>query len=194
MAKVKLEHVRLAFPSLFEATRYDEKAPYAYSGVFLFEPDSKNHKKILTAIDEAAKEEWPKEYKKILENANDDSKMRLIGDGNKKSYDGYKDMLYIRATRKKDKKPVLVLDQKPKNPDGTDNILTADDGRPYGGCYVNATIELWAQDNKHGKTIRAQLLAVQFKEDADAFAAGSVGTSDEFDDVSDTGDEDDLVE
>ena len=64
-------------------------------------------------------------------------------------------------------------------------------GRPYGGCYVNATIEVWAQNNDFGKTTRAQLLAVQFAKDGDAFGAGTAkGSADEFEDLSDSGDED----
>lgn len=31
------------------------------------------------------------------------------------------------------------------------------DGLVYSGCYVNARIELWAQDNANGKRVNAKL-------------------------------------
>lgn len=196
MAKVKLNNVRLSFPALFEAEQFDGKGPFNYAAVFLFEKDSANHKALLAAINEVAKEEWKDKAAKVLEAAKDDKRLRFIKDGDVETYDGYSGMLYIRALRAKDKGRPLVLDQKPKiMKDGelVDNILTQDDGKPYAGCYVNATIEVWAQDNKYGKTVRAQLLAVQYSKDGDAFTAGSKGSSDEFEDLSETGDEDDLV-
>jgi hypothetical protein len=52
--------------------------------------------------------------------------------------------------------------------------LVSADGRPYSGCYVNAQVEVWAQDHKSfGKRINAQLLGVQFVEDGDSFQAGA---------------------
>jgi len=195
MAKVKLSMVRLSFSdALFEAQQYDGQGPYKYSSSFLLEKNSANHKALLAGMKEVAKEEWKDKADAILKNAESDSKLRLITDGDTKTYDGYAGMLAVRATRNKDKGCPLVLDQKPKLANGDDNILTQDDGKPYAGCYVNATVELWPQNNKHGKTVRATLLAVQFAKDGDAFAAGSKGSSDEFEDLSQTGDEDDLVE
>jgi len=58
------------------------------------------------------------------------------------------------------------------------------DGVIYSGCYVNAIIDLWAQDNQFGKRINATLLGVQFAYDGDAFASGGSGVSvDDFDDL-----------
>ena len=69
--------------------------------------------------------------------------------------------------------------------------LTEDDNVIYGGCYVNAIIELWAQDNNYGKRINANLLGVQFHKDGEPFGGGGVSVkADDFDDVS--GDDDDF--
>jgi hypothetical protein len=63
--------------------------------------------------------------------------------------------------------------------------LTASDGKPYAGCFVNAVVELWAQDNQYGKRINASLGGVQFAADGDAFGGGGVRTeADDFDDLS----------
>jgi hypothetical protein len=70
----------------------------------------------------------------------------------------------------------LVLDRD-KSP------LTQSDGRPYAGCYVNGSIELWCQDNAYGKRINATLRGVQFYKDGEAFAGGGSATADEFDDL-----------
>jgi len=193
MAKVKLNNVRISFCStLWEAEQFEGTGPFKYSASFLVEKNSANHKALIAAEEEVAKEQWKDKAKAVLSNLRGDSKLRLISDGDTKTYDGYAGMAYIRATRGKDKGRPLILDQKPKKPDGSDNILSAEDGRPYAGCYVNATVELWPQDNKWGKTVRATLLAVQYARDGDAFAAGSKGSADEFEDLSDTG-ADDLV-
>jgi hypothetical protein len=61
--------------------------------------------------------------------------------------------------------------------------LTAADGKPYSGCYVNAMIEVWAQDNQHGKRVNASLLGVQFVRDGERLAGGSVATADDFEPI-----------
>lgn len=193
MAKVKLQNVRLSFPAIFEAEQFDNKGPFNYRATFLFPKDSDNHKKLLTAMQEVAKEEWKDKAAGILKNADGDSKLRFCVDGDTKNYDGYEGMMAVSAIRGQAKGRPLILDQKPKNADGTDNTLTMEDGKPYAGCFVNATIELWCQDNKYGKTVRAQLLAVQFAKDGDAFGSNSKGSSDDYEDISDTGDDEDLV-
>jgi hypothetical protein len=71
--------------------------------------------------------------------------------------------------------------------------LTAQDGRPYAGCFVHASIELWAQDNAYGKRINASLRGVQFFKDGDAFAGGGAASDDEFDDIAEGATADDLV-
>ena len=193
MAKVKLKMVRLSFPDIFTAKAYEGQGPLKYRASFLFEPNGENHKTVLAAMNAVAKEAWKDKAKQVLANADDDSKLRFLVNGDKKAYDGYAGMLCVSATRDQTKGRPLVLDKNPKLPNGDDNVLVETDGRPYAGCYVNATIELWPQDNKFGKTIRAQLLAVQFAKDGDAFGAGSAkGSADEFEDLSDSG-EDDLV-
>lgn len=209
--KVKLKKVRLSFPDLFEAVQYEGKGPFKYRASFLFPPNDENHKALVKAMLEVAKEEYGEKAKIVLANANDDSKLRFIIDGNKKEYDGYAGMMAVTATRDKDKKRPKIYDKAPwkkEDADGNwvpwkvgdneesraENILTQEDGRPYAGCYVNAVIDLWPQNNKHGKTIRAQLVSVQFHDDGDAFGAGSAkGDPDDYEDLSETGDDDDLV-
>lgn len=188
MAKVKLNMVRVAFPDLFEATQFEEgKGPKNYRATFLVEPNSDNHKAVVNAMQEVAKEEFKDKAAVTLKAASEDSKLRLLVDGNSKTYDGYAGMLALSATRNMEKGRPLVL-----NNDKTP--LTQVDGKPYAGCYVNATVELWAQNNRYGKCVRAQLLAVQFAKDGDAFGGGnSKSSADEFEDLSTADDINDLV-
>lgn len=198
--QVKLKKVRLSFPALFEAEQYEGAGPFKYRASFLFKPESGTEKDLRAAMEVVAKEEWKDKAKQILANADDDSKLRFIVDGNKKSYDGYENMLCVTATRMQDKKRPLILDKKPWK-DETDaagnkipNTLTQESGKPYAGCYVNAVIELWAQNNKFGKTIRAQLVSIQFDSDGDHFGSGSTkGNPDDYEDLSTDDDTDGLV-
>jgi hypothetical protein len=50
----------------------------------------------------------------------------------------------------------------------------------YGGCRVNAAVKPWPQDNKHGRGIRCDLIAVQFAGDDTAFGEGAVDASNLF--------------
>jgi hypothetical protein len=50
----------------------------------------------------------------------------------------------------------------------------------YGGCRVNAAIKPWPQDNKHGRGIRCDLIAVQFAADDTPFGEGAVDASNLF--------------
>ena len=177
MAKVKLTEVRLSFPSLFNAEQYEGQGPFNYRAQFLFAPNSANHKAVANAISEAAKEKWKDKAKSILDAIKTQPQKYCLTDGNTKEYDGYKGMMALSASRKKESGRPLVIDRD-KTP------LNEEDGKPYAGCYVNATVEIWIQENKWGKGVRAQLLAVQFLKDGDAFSAGAFGSPDEFEDLS----------
>jgi hypothetical protein len=100
-------------------------------------------------------------------------------DGDDSDYEGYAGTMSLKAANAK--RP-LVIDRD-KTP------LAESDNRPYSGCYVNAIIELWAQNNAYGKRINANLLAVQFYKDGqpfgDAGANASVNDFDAFDDETD---------
>jgi len=60
------------------------------------------------------------------------------------------------------------------------------DGVLYGGCYVNALLDVWAQDNAFGKRINATLKGVQFVRDGDAFGGGAPASADDFPDESES--------
>jgi hypothetical protein len=71
--------------------------------------------------------------------------------------------------------------------------LVQADGKPYDGCFVLAKVSFWAQDNNHGKAVRASLLGVQFMYDGDSFSAGRVASAEEFEDLTVDDEDDSLV-
>lgn len=176
---------RLAFPALFEAKGFPGQEKASHSGAFLFEKDSGAYKALNVAQDKVAKEKWGDKAAAVMKAIKLDNK-QLIKDGDSKAeYAGYEGMFFVNASNAV--RPTVI--DRDKSP------LTMADGKPYGGCYVNAIIDVWPQDNKFGKRINAKLLGVQFVKDGDAFAAGAtVASSDQFDEVEEGADAEDSLE
>lgn len=185
MAKVKLNDVRLSFPDLWEATQYEGAGAFRYNASFLIEPGSANDKAVQAAILEAATEKWGKKAAATLESIKGNSNKFCYSKGDAKEYEGYAGMLVLSAHRKQDAGRPMVIDQS-KNP------LVAADGKPYAGCYVNATVDLWAQEGTHSG-MRCGLLGVQFLRDGDAFSGAGAAKIDDFDDLGDGAGADSLV-
>lgn len=96
------------------------------------------------------------------------------GNISKPGQDGYKDNFYVSASSKK-RFTIVDCDRRP---------LTEADGRPYSGCFANAIIQVWAQNNSYGKRINAQIAGVQFTRNGDSFGGGRVAAPEEFANVS----------
>ena len=91
-------------------------------------------------------------------------------DGDSIDYAGYAGTMSLKASSTK--RPIII--DRDKSP------LTEDDNKFYAGCYVNASLELWAQNNQFGKRINCNLLGVQFMKDGEPFADGVKGSIDDF--------------
>ncbi|MEX3555288.1 MAG: ssDNA-binding protein [Burkholderia gladioli] len=186
MAILKLKNVRLSFPDLFEAVQFEGQGPFSYRAAFLMpekhavmlqQADGSFKSTTLRAvIDAITAEAWKGKAGAILKTLWGNPQKCCWYDGNLKEYDGYADNFVLSSSRSLEKGRPVVFDR-----DRTP--LTAADGRPYAGCYVNAAVELWVQDNKYGKGIRSTLRGVQFYKDGDAFTAGTPLNPDEFDDL-----------
>ena len=188
MPKIRLENVRLAFPALFEPQAIGDGEP-AFGARFIIDPANK---KMVAAIDaaiaQAAAEQakWKGKHEQILAKIIKDGACAFLKDDyedkNGDAYAGFEGM-YSLGTRSKAKPLVIDRDKSP---------LVASDGRPYGGCYVVASVEIWAQDNSFGRRINAQLKGVQFYRDGDAFSGGTPASADDFEDLADGVDDDEL--
>lgn len=170
---VKLSEVRLAFPQLFEARAVNGEGTPAFSASLIFAKDGINVKSLNDAFAEVALEKWGAKGQTILAQLRAGDKVCMHDGDAKTNYDGFEGNYFVSARNKV--KP-LVMDR-----DKT--ALQPADGRPYAGCYVNASVEIWAQDNKFGKRINATLRGVQFLKDGEAFAGGQPADEDEFDSI-----------
>lgn len=170
---IQLKNVRLAFADCFVPVAFEGEGEKKYASTFLVPKKDPQIKVIEAAILEVATAAWKDKAKGILTQIKSNPNKFCFQDGDTKSYDGYAGHMALAAKNKK--RPTIV--DRDKTP------LTAEDSRPYAGCYVNASVELWAQDNQFGKGIRASLRGIQFLRDGDAFSAGSIASEDEFDDL-----------
>jgi hypothetical protein len=181
--KIKLNNVRLAFPVLFEAKTVNGEGKPAFSASFLIAPDDPQVQVIREAIKQVAQEKWGAKADAMLKQMTASDKLALHDGDLKSNYDGFPGNLYLSA-RSATRPLVIDKDKTPLGPQ---------DGKPYAGCYVNASIELWAQDNNYGKRVNASLRGVQFLRDGDAFAGAGAASEDEFDDLTEGATADGLV-
>ncbi|QKM47747.1 hypothetical protein B7760_01771 [Burkholderia glumae] len=200
--KVKLTNVRISFiDNLRSAAEYEKgDGKFRYSASFLVEPGSANDKAINDAIKAVAAEGWGKRADAMLESLRGNSNKYCYLDGNTKPYDGYEDMMYITGHRKRDDGRPLLLDNvadpetgKPARLiDANGDWLPGKEGRIYAGCYVNATIDIYAQ-TKTNPGIRCGLQGVQFHAAGDSFSGASRGNEDDFEAAAPVEAEDDLA-
>jgi hypothetical protein len=177
--KIKLNNVRLSFPQLFEATTVNGEGKPAFSAAFLISPKDPQIAFVNAAIEAVAKEKWGAKAEANLKAMRAADKVCLHSGDLKSNYDGFEGNLYISS--RNPMRPLVI--------DVNKSPLTEQDGKPYAGCYVNASLELWAQDNNYGKRVNATLMGVQFYKDGESFTGGGVADTDDFDDLT----ADDLV-
>lgn len=165
MSKIKLNNVRISFPSLFKKAVFNG-VETKFEATMLLDKDDQAEK--ITEIENAIKAMNKLHFKGAKLGAD----KICFKDGDDIDYDGYSGCMSIKAANHK--RPMVI--GRDKTP------LVEDDDKPYAGCYVNAIIELWAQNNEYGKRINANLLAVQFYKDGEPFGAGgTTASADEFD-------------
>jgi hypothetical protein len=186
MSIVKIQNVRISFPTLFEAKAINGEGEPRFSAAFVIVPGSPNHKLLEEAMVSVAREKWGAKGLAVLTELKSKGRVAfketpLSKDG--EVYDGFEGMFSLNASSPT---RVAVIDR-----DTTP--LTAADGRPYGGCFVDASVDIWAQDNSWGKRVNAKLRYVQFRGDGDAFSGGAPVSQDEFEQIAEGANAGDLV-
>ena len=181
-----LSNVRPSFPHLAEPQRQVNeqtgKERISYNCEFIMPQDHAGFAQFMQRYGAMALEKWKEHANTVMQMINGDRKTRCYGRGeekvNKKTfqpYDGYAGHVFITAGR--DSQPqVIQADGQPIDPTNTMAYqqLTR---KMYGGCRVNAAVKPWLQDNKHGRGIRCDLIAIQFAGDDTAFGEGAVDAS-----------------
>jgi len=162
---VILRDVRIAFPDLFTAKQFEGKGDFSYGATFLIDPESPTYKEVSDTVKKVATEKWADKAPQVLKAISGNPQKCGFYSGDLKEYDGFAGRYALSAKRKEKDGHPKVVDQKL-------NDLSSSDGKPYGGSYVNAKVDIWAQDHAtYGKGIRATLVSVQFKRDGDAFSS-----------------------
>lgn len=169
--KVLLKNVRITFPNVYEARAVTGGDNPRYSASFLLEKGSENYTKLVAAMKEVALEKWGPKGDQTLKALVAGQKVCLRdGDTKADAYPYYAGLYFVSAANKE--KPT-VFDEQQK-------AIGPESGKPYSGCYVNASVSIWAQDNQYGKRINASLRGVQFWADGERLSGGGVATEDEF--------------
>jgi hypothetical protein len=181
--RIEVKKVRLAFPVLHSPQQFQGQGPVAYSCDLILDPekDADAVKAIDAAILAAAGELWNEKAKAIVTKLTKEGKVcfkreaktNKTGD----AYAGFEGMYHITCRNgggdnRAPTKPTLV------DRDGTE--LLPSSGKPYGGCYVLAKLEIWAQDNSFGQRVNCSLRGIQFLKDGASFSGTSSASANEF--------------
>lgn len=181
---IRLENVRASYPHVFKAqenTGDDGTVSKTFSINVLMPKDTHRAAKDLcvTVINDMLTE------KKLGKLAAD---RKFIKDGDLSAKDENEGMWVVGA-REKNRPSLRSSKKDPKTGKAKRLDPEKDAGVIYGGCYVTILIRPWWQDNKYGKRINANLLAVQFLRDGEPFGEGRI-SEDDIDDRLDAEDDD----
>lgn len=174
--KLRLENVRLVFPSIFEASQSrDSKGnpqgdPRFNCGV-LIDPKNPGLKEAEKLMISVATKKWGDKAMKVLTAIKAKDNL-CVHDGDTKDTDKYPEyagMKYMNAYNRD--MPTIIYKGK---------VIEVDNGKFYSGCYVNVIVDFWAQDNEFGQRINANLAGVQYVSEGERLSGGGVASPDEF--------------
>lgn len=165
MTKIIIKNARLSYPALFEKSVFKGKVGKYQATLLIDKKDEALKKQIDENISKAISE-----YKNKIKISPENY---CIKDGDNSGKEEYKGYWSLKASQSK--RPVVF--------DRDKAVLTAEDDKIYSGCYVNAVIDFWIQDNEYGKRVNANLYGVQFAKDGERFGMGSVDVEQEFEDL-----------
>jgi hypothetical protein len=177
--RIMLKNVVLAFPALAEPQSFGEGEP-AYGAKFPIKPNSEQHKAIEAAILAEATEAWKDKAASVLKMLEEDGKVAFTKKvyRSKKTGEAYQgfDGTHYLSTRNAKTQP-SVYNAYGDEVDGKANI----ERDAFSGAVVNASIEIWAQDNKWGRRINCSLRGVMLTGEGENVGGGSTPASaDEF--------------
>lgn len=186
---IYLSNVRLSFPHLAEPQRQVNEATgkerISYNCEFIMPQDHDGFIQFMQRYGSMVLEKWKEHAQTVMAMIQQDRKLRCFGRGeekiNKKTfqpYDGYAGHVFITSGR--DSPPQMIqANAQPVDPSNTMAYQQLA-RKMYGGCRVNAAIKPWLQENRHGRGIRCDLVAIQFAGDDTPFGEGAVDASNLF--------------
>lgn len=177
--RIMLKGVTMAFPALAEPQAFGEGEP-AYGAKFPIVPNSEHQKIIEEAMMAEAREAWKDKATSTLEMLTEDGKVAFAkkvyrSKKTGEAYQGFDGKHYLSARNAKTQP--TVYNQYGEEVSGKDNILR----QAFSGAKVNASVEIWAQDNKWGRRVNCSLRGVMLTGEGENFGGGSSPASaDEF--------------
>ena len=177
--RIMLKNVVLAFPALAEPQSFGEGEP-AYGAKFPIKPNSEQQKALEAAILAEATEAWKDKADSVLKMLEEDGKVAFTKKvyRSKKTGEAYQgfDCAHYLSTRNAKTQPT-VFNQYGEELSGKSDI----EAKAFSGALVNASVEIWAQDNKWGRRINCSLRGVMLTGEGENFGGGSAPASaDEF--------------
>lgn len=160
---IQIKDVRLSYPHLFKPWAQNADQDKKYSARFLLPVET--HAAEIKAIQQYLVKMQAEKFKARIP-----LDKLFLRDGNATGKPEDEGCWYIAAS---DSIRPQVVGRKREPLNEEDDIV-------YAGCFVNALIRPWAQDNKYGKRINANLVAVQFVRDGERFGAARPDVNDHF--------------
>lgn len=186
---IYLSNVRLSFPHLAEARAATDNpgAPKKFSADFIMPQTHPGFAQFFAEVGKLTAEKWGEHAANVVAIINGDRKLRCYGNGAEKidkktfkPYSGYDGMVFIAASRDATQPPQMIQSDGSGVDPANTMAYQALARKMYGGCYVNAAVRPWLQDNKHGRGIRCDLVAIQFHADGEPFGEGVADASNLF--------------
>lgn len=160
-----LKDVRILYEHVFKPWAGEDGGSPKFSGKFIAPNDT--HAKEIEILQEL-NAHLTQEYFKVKKLKPDHYFFR---DGDDENKEGFEDSWFVSASEKESNPPAVIDRDKTK--------LKASDDKVFSGSYVNVMFKPWKQDNKYGKKINANLLAVQHFRTGERLAgAGGVSKQD----------------
>ena len=189
--RFRLDNVRVDWPNLFKGEQYQGTGKYRCGAQLLVPTDHPQFKQVEAAIDEAAKTKWKDKAAATLKAARAKDNVAFRDGATKlKAPEGYEGCWILSAnckggdTEAECDKPTVYTADRAKVTNAADNPI-------YRGCYVNAVVEIYA-DDRYGAGVFAKLVGIQFRRDGDAFGSAPA-RADDFEDVAAGADADDMI-
>lgn len=161
MSKFKIANARLSFPSLFTTAQFGGEDTGKYECTLIL--DKQQHAEVIKTMKSAIEALMANELKGKIP-----ADKVVLKDGDESGRPEFEGKMTIKVSSKR--RPLVI--NRDKSPIvESDNII-------YAGCYVNAIITLWAQNNQWGKRINGSLEGVQFAKDGEPFGDGGASVND----------------
>jgi hypothetical protein len=174
-----LKGVTLSFPAIAEPQAFGEGDP-AYGAKFAIKPGSEHQKAIEAAILAEATEGWKDKAASVLKMLEEDGKVAFVkkvyrSKKTGEAYQGFEGMHYL-STRNAKTQP-SVYDQYREKLTTKGEI----ERQAHSGAIVDASLEVWLQDNKWGRRINCSLRGIMLTGEGENLGGGSSAASaDEF--------------